>query len=175
MIFHGASISAIVLCALATLSSVSAVPTPDDDYPEVVPGPGMPSLASLGLTSKDLYEGAGVTGKRDLLTRFDRICYDNGCGRVPRGDAQACINYLRNLGTQRCGLSGENVVMCSAGVAIVGGSNITGRPVSSYCSDVAIGGQNIINACTDGNGLVAGADAANGNGDLIVWIEHTGC
>ncbi|KIM23344.1 hypothetical protein M408DRAFT_27913 [Serendipita vermifera MAFF 305830] len=61
--------------------------------------------------------------------------------------------------------------MCRAGQAIIYGSNIRGGgEVSSYCSDVAIGGQNIINAC-NWSGQVAGADAANGNGDLIVSIE----
>lgn len=56
MIFDGASLSAFVLCIFVSLNGVSALPSPFD-YPDVVPGPGLPSLVSLGLTSKDLYEG----------------------------------------------------------------------------------------------------------------------
>ena len=39
---------------LALTNVVSALPA-EPVYPEVIPGPGMPSLASIGLTSKDLY------------------------------------------------------------------------------------------------------------------------
>ncbi|KIM21874.1 hypothetical protein M408DRAFT_299648 [Serendipita vermifera MAFF 305830] len=157
MIFSGASTFTIILCVLASASSIHAAPSPFE-YPEVIPGEGLPSLASLGLTSKGLYEDIGVSEKRSLLSRYDRICYDNGCGRVPRGDAQACINYLRNLGTQACTVpgSGQTVTMCRAGQAIIYGYNPTGHSVSSYCSDVALGGQHVIDGCTDGNSLVAG-------------------
>ena len=41
-----------------TLNHVAAMPSGDvkRDYPDVIPGPGLPSLASLGLTSAQLYE-----------------------------------------------------------------------------------------------------------------------
>jgi hypothetical protein len=65
MVFNSASLSAVVLLALASVGSVAAVPSPPD-YPEVIPGPGLPSLASLGLTSKDLYEGTGPLSNYNL-------------------------------------------------------------------------------------------------------------
>ncbi|KIM21876.1 hypothetical protein M408DRAFT_79877 [Serendipita vermifera MAFF 305830] len=177
MILDKISLSAVFLCAVTLLGGVSAFPSPEE-YPEVIPGPGMPSLESLGLTSKDLYNAIEPENiltifivQEGLVPRFTRICTDNGCGRVPKADAQACINYLRGLGSKRCGVPHENIVMCRAGQAIVSGSNIRGGgEVSSACSDVATGGQGIINNCNWG-GKIAGADAAYGNGDLIVSIE----
>jgi hypothetical protein len=48
------------LCiVLGLISNVAALPAADvetrTDYPTVVPGPGLPSLESLGLTSAELY------------------------------------------------------------------------------------------------------------------------
>ena len=48
------------LCIVVGLiSNVAALPAADvearTDYPTVIPGPGLPSLESLGLTSADLY------------------------------------------------------------------------------------------------------------------------
>lgn len=50
------------MLALASLQLVAGLAT---KYPEVVPGPGLPSLASLGLTSEMLYK----MPKPDLCTR----------------------------------------------------------------------------------------------------------
>lgn len=61
------SFSAVVLCAIILLAGVSAVPAPDE-YPEVIPGPGMPSLESLGLTSKDLYNAIQPERNSNLLS-----------------------------------------------------------------------------------------------------------
>jgi hypothetical protein len=43
------------LLGLAVLQGVMAVPAPTV-YPEVIPGPGLPSLAELNITSAQLYE-----------------------------------------------------------------------------------------------------------------------
>jgi hypothetical protein len=43
------------LLGLASLQGVMAAPAPEVS-PEVIPGPGLPSLAELGLTSAQLYE-----------------------------------------------------------------------------------------------------------------------
>lgn len=48
--------------AIVIVQAVVAIPTSQvsdvlpRDYPEVIPGPGLPSLASLNLTSAELYE-----------------------------------------------------------------------------------------------------------------------
>jgi hypothetical protein len=45
-----------LLFVVASLHAVAATPLAiRDDVPEVIPGPGLPSLESLGLTSADLY------------------------------------------------------------------------------------------------------------------------
>ncbi len=53
------------LLGLASLQGVMAAPKV---YPEVIPGPGLPSLASLNLTSAQLYEMGMPEGKdREML------------------------------------------------------------------------------------------------------------
>lgn len=42
------------LLALA-VATASALPTVDTVYPELIPGPGLPTLAELNLTSAQLY------------------------------------------------------------------------------------------------------------------------
>jgi hypothetical protein len=50
----------LLLCSTVPFGNAAAVPKGitgmDIVYPEVIPGPGLPSLESLGLTSKELYE-----------------------------------------------------------------------------------------------------------------------
>lgn len=51
-------ISSLIL-SLASLQAVSTSPVNEvreTTYPDVIPGPGLPSLQSLGLTSAQLYE-----------------------------------------------------------------------------------------------------------------------
>jgi hypothetical protein len=47
--------SAFLLLKLFSLGAASAIPDTEKVYPEVIPGPGLPSLASLGLTSAQLH------------------------------------------------------------------------------------------------------------------------
>ncbi|KAL2808430.1 hypothetical protein BJX63DRAFT_436104 [Aspergillus granulosus] len=104
--------------------------------------------------------------------RYALTCGDNGSGYVDVGEAQACVDYLRNKGTEACTVSGENIIFCTSGSTNIYGSNIYGKDSpSSYCSDVAAGAQAIIDGCTQG-GTVAGSNAAAGNGDIIVSINH---
>lgn len=49
------SFSTASLFALAFVSNVAALPT--NDLPEVIPGPGLPTLGELGLTSDELFKG----------------------------------------------------------------------------------------------------------------------
>lgn len=46
------SIYKVLFLALALICSASPA---QEEYPEVIPGPGLPSLASLGLESRDLF------------------------------------------------------------------------------------------------------------------------
>ena len=57
MVFHKPLLSSLL--SLASLQTISALPTTQNavqSYPEVIPGPGLPSLESLNLTSAQLYE-----------------------------------------------------------------------------------------------------------------------
>jgi len=141
-------------------------------YPEVIPGPGLPSLASLNLTSAELYERVPTDEQLSILTaQFDLQCGFPG-PTCPLANAVACFNFLDALGQQACTVNGENVMFCTAGGCNWFGSNISGGPsASSFCSDVAIGGDVVINSCQSG-GTVCGANAANGNGNLIVTISE---
>ncbi|KAL4862889.1 hypothetical protein BDV12DRAFT_202605 [Aspergillus spectabilis] len=107
-----------------------------------------------------------------LDKRYTLTCGDNGGGYVNVGEAQSCVDYLRNKGSTACTVTGENVVFCTAGTTKIYGSNINlvNNPTSN-CADVATGAQAIIDGCTQ-NGMVAGSNAANGNGDIIVSINH---
>ena len=69
MMSKAASLSALFLYALASFGTVSGMPalSSSADFPEVIPGPGMPSLKSLGLTSADLYLGNSMTSMFNIL------------------------------------------------------------------------------------------------------------
>ncbi|PPQ94358.1 hypothetical protein CVT25_000686 [Psilocybe cyanescens] len=170
----------LVLCL--SLMSWNAVASPTQGFAEVIPGPGLPSLESLGLTSADLYRGysdrsvARDSINTSLAKRVPTTCQNIAGHTVSAANAKACVTYLRNLGTTPCGLTSDNIIFCQSGDAAIGGSNLKGQGqlVSSYCSDVAIGAQNILNQCTQSNGQVEGYAAANGNGDIVVSIEPLG-
>ncbi|CCM03422.1 uncharacterized protein FIBRA_05553 [Fibroporia radiculosa] len=154
-----------LLCALT--STVAAAV-------EVIPGSGMPSLESLGLTSEELFAKGpppALTSRiTELQKRYDPVCQTYSTGSVD--NVIACFNYLKALGTKPCTVNGDNNIMCTAGDAQVGGSNVSGGPsASSYCSDAALGVQWIFTNCNQG-GQVGGSQAANGNGDLIMSVDN---
>jgi hypothetical protein len=69
-----------------------------------------------------------------LDKRYTLTCGDNGGGYVNVGEAQNCVDYLRNKGTTACTVSGENVVFCTAGTTKIYGSNINlvNNPTSNW-------------------------------------------
>jgi len=159
---------------LVSLNSAMAAPKV---YPEVIPGPGLPSLASLNLTSAQLYEmeSPEVTLARAGGLTMRAAAYTGRCGPADAAytnvnDIIACYNYLRSLGTRKCvttnGINGNQ--MCVSGQAqIVGESLVNSQTTASYCSDVAVGVLWVINSCTRPDQSCAGSQAANGNGDLV--------
>jgi len=162
------SISLIAACAFAV--SGEAVPT--SDYPEVIPGPGLPSLESIGLTSKMLYEM--TSSKTSISKRIEKRYTCQNWGLVPVANAQACKNYLANIGGQECGISGDNAVFCTSGSAQIGGSNVGGGSSDQQiCGDVAITVGDLIQECVQGSN-VQGYDYCYGDGNMIVSIEIVG-
>ncbi|KAJ7271857.1 hypothetical protein C8J57DRAFT_1716049 [Mycena rebaudengoi] len=170
MKIHFAHLLAFTICAVDV---ALALPTADD-YPEVIPGPGLPSLASLNLTSAELYQRVPSPDiANGLERRFDLLC--NQVPQCTLSDATACFNFLNALGHQACTVPDPflaNIKFCTAGGCNWYGSNFKpgGGHVSSFC-DVATGGATVLFACGQVNGLVSGSNAANGNGDLVVTVS----
>ncbi|OAQ64491.1 hypothetical protein VFPPC_05757 [Pochonia chlamydosporia 170] len=142
--------------------------------PEVVPGPGLPSLEQLGLTSAELYSLGkpnitAVLGN-EFSANFDPRCGPAEAAYVNVNDIIACFHYLDRLGHQDC-VAPPNlgiVRFCTAGNGVVSGQALDSRGSSSWCSDVAKASLYTIDHCTRPDQSVAGFQAANGNGNLIV-------
>jgi hypothetical protein len=150
MKIHFAHLLAFTICAVDV---ALALPTADD-YPEVIPGPGLPSLASLNLTSAELYQRVPSPGKQNsfpnvtapltstisdiangLERRFDLLC--NQVPQCTLSDATACFNFLNALGHQACTVPDPflaNIKFCTAGGCNWYGSNFKpgGGHVSSF-------------------------------------------
>ncbi|KAL4981934.1 hypothetical protein BDW68DRAFT_68805 [Aspergillus falconensis] len=107
-----------------------------------------------------------------LSKRIALSCNDNGGLYRPISEAQACVDYLFTKGADDCVVSGDNTVFCQAGDTVITGSNTGKGGESSLCRDVASGAQKIIDSCTTPEGYVGGYNAAEGNGALIVSINH---
>ncbi|KAF7137034.1 hypothetical protein CNMCM5793_006838 [Aspergillus hiratsukae] len=151
---------------------------------EVVPGPGLPSLESLGLTSAELRDPDFLSknGLEDNLIEdleleaamFPPQCQPRYFVPAPIAQARSCRNYLKKLGTKPCKVTGPGnpttaqTVFCRAGVTQIYGHAAPGT--SSYCKHVAIGATWTIDNCAK-NGRVAGLAAAYGNGDLQVAVQ----
>ncbi|KAL4916801.1 hypothetical protein BDW62DRAFT_185249 [Aspergillus aurantiobrunneus] len=98
---------------------------------------------------------------------------------VPVSDAQACVDYIRNKGSQECVLDGQSIEFCHAGLGRIRGSN-NGKcrkyPVSEKgcqkapCEDVATGAQAIIDECTK-DGKTGGYNDVFGNDNYRVSID----
>ncbi|KAH8700944.1 hypothetical protein BGW36DRAFT_357580 [Talaromyces proteolyticus] len=163
-----------LITIIASLSSASAIPAaaPQGGIAEIIPGPGPPSLESLGLTSEDLYyETIRKRKPSPLEKRFKLTCQDKVVG-----ECQPVMPRLVSMDTKKCTVNGANAIFCTSGKAALGGSNVSGGgSASSYwlilrislpCRDVAYGARKIVGKCNKRGG-VAGANAAGGNGFLI--------
>ncbi|KAF1935655.1 hypothetical protein EJ02DRAFT_415413 [Clathrospora elynae] len=177
-----ASFISTLLLAIASFQAVSASPTVQarkEAYPEVVPGLGLPSLESLGLTSAQLYEmprpePAGISIES---AQFDSRCGPSDGAYTNVNGVIACYNYLRNLGTTRCGVVGRGIPVtefCRSGDAHATGQSLTENDESSFCSDVAIGLLWVIDHCTRPDQSTAGFSAPNGNGNFFVGGTNIG-
>ena len=129
--------------------------TAQQTFPVVKPGPGLPSLASLNLTSAQLYQGHSKTclylfifsllmiltekpaplstGPFTLATDFDAFCGGGENDAALVDDVIACFNYLTNLGHQECVVPPSGVTLCTVGTAQVNGAVYgTSGSASSY-------------------------------------------
>jgi len=149
------TISNLLVLSLAAFRITSANPLPGttQQVPEVIPGDGLPSLESLGLTSAKLYamgNPSAQTPKIPFHTLFQAGCGPSDAAYAPVNDIIACFHYLDALGTTACGVPANYGViqMCRAGQGQILGQSVTGNAESSYCRDVASGILWVINSCT---------------------------
>ena len=138
---------AILLCVSMALS-VPAAPTAGTV--EVIPGPGLPSLESLGLTSADLFRisaastfevhinkahgvliiiSEAVSAREEHAPFNKRVsvtCQDAPGNTVSAANAAACVAFLNTIGTSSCTITGSVTNFCEAGDAFINGTNISG-------------------------------------------------
>ncbi|KAG2003783.1 hypothetical protein CC2G_004361 [Coprinopsis cinerea AmutBmut pab1-1] len=161
------------------------------EIPEVVPGPNLPSLESLNLTSLDLYERAlarfelarvedipETEDKPSLTKRYTPTC---NSVMIDRLRALACYEYLWALDTTACVVPPFGSRFChtthgSGDVAWWGSTDGIGWDTTqSTCREVADGGVWVLNNCHTptwpyGLSQHEGTNAAWGNANLIVRI-----
>ncbi|KAJ3495807.1 hypothetical protein NLG97_g3127 [Lecanicillium saksenae] len=145
-------------------------------YPEVIPGPGLPSLESLGLTSEELWtKPFPEIEEGKLVARFEPFCSFPDRAYTSVNDLRACYNYLNALGSTACEIDPDHIVgMCSSGGATVYGASLVGHRTSSKCEDVAKGLLWVVQGCTRSDQSCAGSAPAYGNGDLEVFGAASG-
>jgi hypothetical protein len=125
------------LLFLLTTTSGSVIATQEHAYPEVVPGPGLPSLASLGLTTADLYNMPLPSASLpSIVTANARRPFSNTCGPADNAYTNvnnliACYYYLSALTGWRCNIKGGSGYLpnnwCQTGEAWVFGQSYTER------------------------------------------------
>lgn len=167
-------LSSLVLLALGAFQVTSATPL-TQQVSEVIPGPGLPSLESLGLTSAELYAMPTPASNDTFRPLFQGGCGPSDAAYAPVNDIIACYNYLRNLGTTRCSVGGPGlpvVEMCRAGQAKILAQSNTGNDESSYCSDVACGVLWVINSCTRPQQDCAGEYPTSRQDNVILTFDQ---
>lgn len=153
---------AMICLGLAAIQQAAAAGTA---YPEVIPGPGLPSLASLNLTSADLYETAAappaVKGSKKMMMRgtseaaaalerrWFNVCDPSTAALAPKTDITACYNYLASLpSSQACAVSaGTTVEMCRSGEGHVTGQGVGGVAASQPWSVPSLGLDVLLRCC----------------------------
>ncbi|KAM3498419.1 hypothetical protein MY10362_008261 [Beauveria mimosiformis] len=79
-------------------------------YPEIVPGPGLPSLESLGLTLEQLYKmkpaSSEVNARASFAPMFNPVCATDPKAYTAVTGLMACNNYLDSIGSRDCTVPG---------------------------------------------------------------------
>ncbi|KAK4151756.1 hypothetical protein C8A00DRAFT_35566 [Chaetomidium leptoderma] len=191
-----APIRQIVLLAVALASTAMGSSAKPEAF-KVIPGPGMPSLESIGLTSADLFNKTFVDellAPPPFLLRTQSSSSEKPAGRLLRRwtsrcdeappfgineGINACAAYLSALRTTDCLAGNKPVTMCTSLArgfeTHVRGISIRPGSATSYCRDAALGvswvPKNCKPGCEGDYCYSAGSAAANGNGDLIMLVE----
>lgn len=132
---HPTSLLTSLLLSFSISSATPLRMTPRaKTYPEVIPGPGLPSLASLGLTSEMLYEMPRPSAPL-ALNRRNGVpdCGPSDDAYTDVNDIIACYHYLNSLGHQNCAVPNYGISQfCRAGSGQAIGQSLTGNPESSW-------------------------------------------
>ncbi|EJP69087.1 hypothetical protein HC256_001067 [Beauveria bassiana] len=160
---------------LQFLPLVPAVLADTVQYPEIVPGPGLPSLASLGLTSEQLYKMESVSPSKvnkraSFAPNYVPFCESDQRAHTHVDGLRMCYTYLSYIGARDCTVpSGfRKALYCNAGDAHINGLSINGRSQTSSCASVAGALGWILDNCKLPNNQIAGSQAVSGNADIIV-------
>ena len=149
-----ASTQLLLALLLSILTLVKSSPVAAS--PIVIPGPGLPSLESLGLTSEDLFNmplirtsvpsqssnvnaSSKATADFTAAPGFDSICLDQASYGAPPSAIQGCLNYLDTAkASANCVVAGPNLykeVFCTSSAngdagpfAMIVGQNIGSAP-----------------------------------------------
>lgn len=162
---------------------------PDDLF--VVPGPGLPSLESMGVTPADLVEIArnydyssipldyesenkATVAVRALEARA-AVCNTSGLD-VYIPSTQACLGFLLNLDRQACVAPTNGIVMCYSGSgsqrSTITGRAIGGSSTSSWFRHVAYAVEQVWSTCRSSTQWHRkGYEFAYGNGNLRVNVD----
>ncbi|KAH7122737.1 hypothetical protein B0J11DRAFT_608287 [Dendryphion nanum] len=159
------------------VQGISAAPTQGTVVPKIIPGPGLPSLESLNLTSAELFALPSPFSEDQMNTLVDGSCGPNDSAYTHVNLAIACYHFVRNLGSQRCEVpaSGHAIYCLSEsgdGKAHLTGRSLTGRVEASSCADTAAGALWTIDHCTRPGGSTAGLAPPNGNGNILVGTSN---
>ncbi|KAK6532775.1 hypothetical protein TWF281_006951 [Arthrobotrys megalospora] len=167
------SIKVALISALGFIGAVNAIPAPiaqpEVDYVNaLVPGEGLPTPAELGLTNEDLMKPMpnGISERDNVLQKRYKCRFTNVC-KV--SDSTACFNYLLRLNTKNCRATGRPTQFCRMGGCSWIGQAENASSASSYCRDVAHGGNTVNQRCRLGS-IVGGYNYAGGNGHLRVTL-----
>ncbi|KAF2401665.1 hypothetical protein EJ06DRAFT_555331 [Trichodelitschia bisporula] len=146
----------------------------------VIPGPGMPSLASLGVTSEQLFSAdftdPHATSPSSVLHKRQSYC--SLTYPASRANAIACRNYLIQTGTFTCSSGPDFSVLCTAGDSEILGwnyYNLNGG-VNTQCSDAAVAASWVIDNCSSCPGDscdVEGSHPATYNSNFVVYVDES--
>lgn len=129
----------IILFNVCIMLGAAAPTNNTQTYPSIVPGPGMPTLASLNLTNAALFSTSTLETHINRFHSLHTLNTGTLCQPVDlanNNDVVACFNYLYALGPRFCGGSGNTGSISNfvrAGSALVVGTNFgPGGVWSSY-------------------------------------------
>lgn len=176
----------IHLRVLIAISLASAMPAPLGPSPGIqLPSP--PSSSSSSSSSPPLvpFLPAALAAGAHRHAAAASVCnFHWDVVPAPQESVERCQGYLDDKGNESCAVSGTGADDDGKGYSmtqfcetqdgtrtVVFGVTYKADGTASPCADVARAVEGIITACSV-DGQVAGQDAAYGNGDLLVLVQH---